>query len=83
MGTVLLVSAVVMSVLGFTLATVVTQRIAQAKIDAASVEIDRARVVVEEQIDTSASTSSLQARLNSARASLTQRTQQGLSLIHI
>nr|WP_290186983.1 MtrAB system histidine kinase MtrB [Corynebacterium glaucum] len=82
-GTVLLVSAVVMSVLGFTLATVVTQRIAQAKIDAASVEIDRARVVVEEQIDTSASTSSLQARLNSARASLTQRTQQGSDVANV
>lgn len=83
MGTVLLVSAVVMSVLGFTLATVVTQRIAQAKIDAASVEIDRARVVVEEQIDTTGSTSSLQARLNSARASLTQRTQQGSDVANV
>jgi len=82
-GTVLLVSAVVMSVLGFTLATVVTQRIAQAKIDAASVEIDRARVVVEEQIDTTGSTSSLQARLNSARASLTQRTQQGSDVANV
>mgnify|MGYP002715874374 FL=1 len=77
MGTVLLVSAVVMLVLGFTLATVVSQRIAQTKIDAASAEIDRARVVVQEAIDTSSPNSSLQARLNSARASLTQRTQQG------
>ncbi|WP_370639237.1 MtrAB system histidine kinase MtrB [Corynebacterium sp. CNCTC7651] len=82
-GTVLLVSTVVMLVLGFTLATVVSQRIAQSKIDAASVEIDRARVVVEEQIDTTSSTSSLQARLNSARASLTQRTQQGSDVANV
>ncbi|WP_437177631.1 MtrAB system histidine kinase MtrB [Corynebacterium stercoris] len=82
-GTVLIVSAVVMLVLGFALATVVSQRIAQAKIDAASVEIDRARVVVEEQIDTTGSTSSLQARLSSARASLTQRTQQGSDVANV
>lgn len=82
-GTVLLVSTIVMLVLGFTLATVVSQRIAQTKIDAASIEIDRARAVVEEAIDTTGATSSLQARLNSARASLTQRTQQGSDIANV
>lgn len=82
-GTVLLVSTVVMLVLGFTLATVVSQRIAQTKIDAASAEIDRARVLVEEQIESSSATSSLQSRLNSARASLTQRTQQSSDVANV
>ena len=82
-GTVLIVSTVVMMVLGFTLASVVSQRIAQAKIDAANIEIDRARLVVEEQLETTSSTSSLQARLNSARASLTQRTQQGSDVANV
>ncbi|WP_428836436.1 hypothetical protein, partial [Streptomyces erythrogriseus] len=69
-------STVVMLVLGFTLATVMTQRIAQSKIDAADVEIDRARVLVEEQLETTGANASLQSRLNTTRASLTQRTQQ-------
>ena len=76
MGTVLIVSTVVMLVLGFAMASVVTQRIAATKLDAASVEIDRARVMVEDQINTTGSASSLQVRLNSARAALTQRSQQ-------
>ena len=75
-GTVLIVSAVVMMVLGFALASVVSQRIAASKIEAASAEIDRARVTVEEQINNSGSATSLQSRLNSARAGLTQRAQQ-------
>ncbi|SNV60769.1 two-component system sensor kinase protein [Corynebacterium imitans] len=74
-GTVLIVSTIVMLVLGFAMASVVTQRITQSKLDAASVEIERARVVVEEQIDNTGSASSLQVRLNSARAALTQRSQ--------
>ena len=76
MGTVLIVSTVVMLVLGFAMASVVTQRIAATKLDAASVEIDRARVMVEDQVNTTGSASSLQVRLNSARAALTQRSQQ-------
>ena len=75
MGTVLIVSTIVMLVLGFAMASVVTQRITQSKLDAASVEIERARVVVEEQINSTGSASSRQVRLNSARAALTQRSQ--------
>ncbi len=82
-GTVLLVSTVVMLVLGFTLATVMTQRIAQSKIDAADVEIDRARVLVEEQLETTGANASLQSRLNTARASLTQRTQQSTDVANV
>jgi len=75
-GTVLLVSSVVMFVLGFALASVVTDRITAAKIDTASVEIDRARASVEDQLSDTGSNGSLQSRLNSARAGLTQRAQE-------
>ncbi|MEX3505036.1 MtrAB system histidine kinase MtrB [Corynebacterium sp. LK2510] len=75
-GTVLIVSAIVMSVLGFALASVVTQRITATKIDLASSEVERARVVVESQIDSSGPSSSMQTRLNSARTAVTQRSQQ-------
>ena len=75
-GTVLLVSTVVMSVLGFALASVVTDRITAAKIETASVEIERARSTVDYQLANSGSSASLQARLNSARAGLTQRVQE-------
>ncbi|OEX99022.1 two-component sensor histidine kinase [Corynebacterium sp. BCW_4722] len=75
-GTVLIVSTVVMFVLGFALASVVTDRITAAKIETASVEIDRARVNVEYQLANAGTTGSLQARLNSARAGLTQRAQE-------
>lgn len=75
-GTVLIVSSVVMFVLGFALSSVVTDRITAAKVDTASVEIDRARANLEYQLETSGSTGSLQAKLNSARAGLTQRAQE-------
>ncbi|WP_291314650.1 MtrAB system histidine kinase MtrB [Corynebacterium sp. UBA2622] len=75
-GTVLIVSTIVMLVLGFALASVVTQRITATKIDLASSEIERARSVVEEQIDSSATSSSMQTRLNSARTAVSQRSQQ-------
>ena len=75
-GTVLLVSTVVMSVLGFALASVVTDRITAAKVETASVEIERARSTVDYQLANSGSSASLQARLNSARAGLTQRVQE-------
>lgn len=75
-GTVLLVSTVVMSVLGFALASVVTDRITAAKIETATVEIERARTTVEYQLTSSGTSASLQARLNSARAGLTQRAQE-------
>ncbi|MCT2023701.1 MtrAB system histidine kinase MtrB [Corynebacterium sanguinis] len=75
-GTVLIVSTAVMLVLGFALASVVAQRVTTAKVGLATTEIERARVVAEEQIDGSGSTGSTQTRLNSARAVLGQRSQQ-------
>ena len=61
-----------MMILGFALASVVTSRLTDAKIDQASNEIDRARVTVEQQITATGSSSSLQARLQTARAALSQ-----------
>ena len=75
-GTVLIVSTAVMLVLGFALASVVAQRVTTAKVGLATTEIERARVVAEEQIDGSGSTGSTQTRFNSARAVLGQRSQQ-------
>lgn len=76
MGTVLIVSTIVMFVLGFALASVVTQRVTETKIDLASGEVERARAVVEEQIDSAGTSSSMQTRLNSARTAVSQRSQQ-------
>ncbi|HHU68359.1 MAG TPA: HAMP domain-containing histidine kinase [Corynebacterium sp.] len=65
-----------MLILGMALISVVTSRLVGAKLDIANSEIDRARVSVERQIDATSATSTMQVRLNSARASLTQRTTQ-------
>ncbi|TNL98599.1 HAMP domain-containing histidine kinase [Corynebacterium tapiri] len=65
-----------MLLLGFALASMFSQRLVDAKIDIASNEIDRARSVVEQQVNASGTNASLQARLNSARAALTQLPQQ-------
>lgn len=75
-GSIFVASAVVMFILGMALISVVTSRLVDAKLDIANSEIDRARVTVEQQIDATAATSTLQVRINSARASLTQRTSQ-------
>jgi two-component system, OmpR family, sensor histidine kinase MtrB len=75
-GSIFVASAVVMFILGMALISVVTSRLVDAKLDIANSEIDRARVTVEQQIDATAATSTLQVRVNSARASLTQRTSQ-------
>ena len=75
-GSIFVASAVVMLILGMALISVVTSRLVDAKLDIANSEIDRARVSVERQIDATSATSTLQVRLNSARASLTQRTSQ-------
>ncbi|AWB83546.1 two-component sensor histidine kinase [Corynebacterium liangguodongii] len=82
-GTVLIVSTVVMIVLGFSLASVVTQRVTMAKADLAATEIERARLIAEEQIDGSGSAGSTQTRLNSARAVLGQRSQQDSDLVAV
>ena len=59
-----------MILLGLGMLTVFTQRLVDQKIDIANSEIDRARIVVEEQIAASSTSSSVQLRLNSARAAL-------------
>ena len=71
-GSIFAVSAIVMLLLGFTLASIFSQRLVDARLDVADSEIDRARVVVQEQIDSTASNTSLESRLNSARAALSQ-----------
>lgn len=77
MGTVLIVSAIVMGVLALALASVVTERLVALKLENAQYDLERVRGTVEEQLrDTSATGASTQSRLNSARAALAQRSQQ-------
>ena len=77
MGTVLIVSTIVMGVLALALASVVTQRLVDLKLDNAQHDLERVRVAVEEQLrNTSATGTSTQSRLNTARATLAQRSQQ-------
>ncbi|MDN8595132.1 MULTISPECIES: MtrAB system histidine kinase MtrB [unclassified Corynebacterium] len=76
-GTVLIVSAIVMGVLALALASVVTQRLVNLKVENAQNDLERVRATVEEQLrNTSASGASPQSRLNTARAALAQRSQQ-------
>lgn len=70
LGSIFTASAVVMLLLALGMLTVFTQRLVDQKIDIAGSEIDRARVVVEEQIAASGASSSIQLRLNAARAGL-------------
>lgn len=74
---ILAASSVVMMILAYALVSVLTQRLVDQKIDAASSEIDRARITVEQQINATGSANSVQVRINSARASLTQLSAQG------
>lgn len=77
MGTVFIVSAIVMGVLALALASVVTQRLVNLKVENAQNDLERVRATVEEQLrNTSASGASAQSRLNTARAALAQRSQQ-------
>ncbi|APT93092.1 histidine kinase [Corynebacterium phocae] len=69
---ILAASSVVMIVLAYALVTVLTQRLVEQKIDTAQQEIERAAHTVEQQISATGSANSVQVRLNSARASLTQ-----------
>ncbi len=69
-------STVVMIILAYALVSVLAQRLVDQKKDIASQEIDRARVVVEQQINATGPANSVQVRLNSARASLTQMSSQ-------
>lgn len=70
---VVVLSAMVIAVLGFALATIVAQRLIDAKVTAADEEIDRARAVVEQAIENSTA-NELQALLNVGRDALVNRT---------
>lgn len=72
-GSILVSSTVVVLFLGLTLISIVAQRLIDTKLENADSEIERVRVTVEKQIAASDSSNSLQARLNSARASLSSR----------
>lgn len=66
-----------MGVLALALASVVTQRLVNLKVENAQNDLERVRATVEEQLrNTSASGASAQSRLNTARAALAQRSQQ-------
>ena len=75
-GSIVVATTVVMIVLGLSMVSVVTQQLVDAKIDTANSDIDRARLAVEEQISATGASSSVQSRLNSARAALTNRASQ-------
>lgn len=62
-----------MMILAFVLVSFVTQRLINTKLDIANSEIDRARVSVEQQIKATGASSSMQVRLNSARAALVNK----------
>src|SRR5699024_7305259 len=73
-GMILVASAVVMIILAYELVSVLTQRLVDQKISIGDQEIERARIAVEQQINDTGSANSVQVRINSARASLTQLT---------
>ena len=76
-GMILVASTVVMIILAYALVSVLTQRLVDQKVDIADQEIERARIAVEQQINATGSANSVQVRINSARASLTQMSAEG------
>lgn len=66
-------SITVVLIIGLVLITIVAQRLMQGKLDVADSEIDRARATVEQQISSTDTSNTVQARLNSARSALTSR----------
>ena len=79
-SSIFVVSAIVMLLLGASLASIFSQRLVDSKQDIALTEIDRARAVVEQQINATGTSSSLQGRLNSTRAALTQVSSQSAEI---
>lgn len=73
LGSIFIASAVVMILLAIVLVSFVTQNLVDSKLDIANSEIDRARVAVENQIEATGTSSTLQTRLNAARAALANR----------
>lgn len=65
-------TAAVMAVLAYVLVSAVTHQLVEQKISLARQDIDRVRAVVEQHIDATGGASSVQVRLNSTRAALTQ-----------
>ncbi|WP_428830203.1 MtrAB system histidine kinase MtrB [Corynebacterium auriscanis] len=72
-GSVLLASLLVTVILGFVLISFVGQQLLNTKYSAATEEMDRARVAVEEQINSSDASNPVDVRLSSARAVLADR----------
>ena len=72
-GRMFIASAIVLFVLCFTLISFMTTRLTQAKVEAAQDGIDRGRRAVEQQIDASDTSNSIQVRINAARTALTER----------
>lgn len=77
LGSILAASTVVMVLLAFVLVSFVTQNLIDSKLDVANSEIDRARVTVEQQVAATGSSSTLQTRLNAARAAVASRSGSG------
>ncbi|AKK10526.1 MtrAB system histidine kinase MtrB [Corynebacterium uterequi] len=76
-GSITAATALVMVLLGFGLAVIFGQSMFQTRIDMANNEIDRARIVIEERIEATASSGSIQTQLDAARAALAQELQTG------
>lgn len=72
-GSVLLSSTLVILVLGFVLISFVGQQLLNQKYSTAQEELDRARTVVEEQIDSTDASNPTTVRLNSALAAVSDR----------
>ena len=72
-GRMFIASAIVLFVLCFTLISSMATRLTQAKVEAAQDGIDRAWRAVEQQIDASDTSNSIQVRINAARTALTER----------
>ncbi|MFC5938257.1 MtrAB system histidine kinase MtrB [Corynebacterium choanae] len=73
-GSVFTTSLVMIVGLGLVLVWFVSQQLIDTKLQIASNEIERARITVEQQVEATDSSNSLQVRLNSARAALTNKT---------
>ena len=71
-GRMFIASAIVLFILGFALISFMTTRLTQAKVEAAQDGIDRAGRAVEQQIDASDTSNSIQVRINAARTALTE-----------
>ncbi|CAM2940514.1 MtrAB system histidine kinase MtrB [Skermania piniformis] len=68
----LTLSLIVIAVLGVVLTSQITDRLLEAKVNAATEEVDRARITVQSQLNASDDGSTLKTRLDSARGALTE-----------